>query len=400
MKSKKLSFLLLAVFFVQYMFVTSVNAETYKPEVVFKTSKGSITLKLDPLKAPRTVENFLKYVDEEFYDNTLFHRAIPGFVVQAGGYEKGMKLKKPHAAVKSESANRLKNSRGTISMARRMHPDTATSQFYINLADNASLDYKGKLQPGYTVFGSVSEGMDVIDKISEIETHMIEKFNDVPKEDVFILSAKRKQAQTAYVTENKVRAEPNDMERYIAGEHYTVLDNPVSTRNSKKIEVVEMFSYGCPHCYEFDPQFKQWETQQSDEIDSWSFPAVWNKPMKFFARAFYTAEKLNVLSEIHNPLFNAVVIKQKKLSTEEELSEFFAAYGVNKKRFSESFNSDGVIQQAQQAEARVKNYKPVGVPEIVVNGKYRIDRMRAGGMKEMLAIADFLVNKERDLLKK
>ena len=234
----------------------------------------------------------------------------------------------------------------------------------------------------------------------QIETHLIEKFNDVPKEDVFIISAKRKQVQTTYIKEVKVKDEPKDMERYIAGEHYTVLDNPVSTRNSKKIEVVEMFSYGCPHCYEFDPQFKAWEAQQSDEIDSWSFPAVWNKPMKFFAQAFYTAKQLNVLSEIHTPLFNAVVIKQKKLSTEAELASFFSGYGVDKNKFSKSFNSDEVIQQAQQAEARVKNYKPVGVPEIVVNGKYRIDRMRAGSMKEMLAVTEFLVNKELALLKK
>jgi len=400
MKRMKLIFLLLIAFYMQCMFLASVNAEAYKPEVVLNTNKGSITLKLDPLKAPGTVENFLRYVDEGFYDNTLFHRVIPGFVVQAGGFEKGMMNKKTHAPVKNESANNLKNSRGTISMARRSHPDTATSQFYINLAENSRLDYKSKFQPGYTVFGSVSEGMDVVDKISKIATHSVNKFNDVPEEDVFILSAKRKQVKIIYKADKKVNAEANEMERYIAGEHYTVLDKPVPTRNSNKIEVVEMFSYGCPHCYEFDPQFKEWAKAQSAEIDLWSFPAVWNKPMKVFAQAFYTAEKTGVLHKIHMSLFNAVVIKQKKLSTEVELADFFENYGVDKKLFSETFNSSEVKKQAQQAEEKVKSYKPVGVPEIIVNGKYRIDRMRAGSMTEMLAVADFLVNKERNLLKK
>ena len=145
MKFKQLFKLLLAALFLQGVFISATNAQEIKNdgnqiEVVFKTNKGSFTLMLNPLKAPRTVENFLKYVDEGFYDKTLFHRSIPGFVVQGGGFEKGLIQKETHKPVKNESSNLLKNSRGTISMARKSHPDTATSQFYINLGENTNLN--------------------------------------------------------------------------------------------------------------------------------------------------------------------------------------------------------------------------------------------------------------------
>ncbi len=404
MKFKNLSFLFIITIFIQALFVCQVtaktnDAKTYEPEVVFKTNKGSFTLKLYPLKAPKTVENFLRYVDEGFYNNTLFHRAISDFVIQGGGFEKGMKYKQPHAPVKNESANQLKNIRGSISMARRSHPDTATSQFYINLAENTKLDYINHQQPGYTVFGEISTGMDVIDAISMIQTHKVEKFTDVPTEDIVIISVTRKSIEYVHADKQQAVAPLHNMQRYIAGEHYVVLEQPVLTRDSNKIEVVEMFSYGCPHCYEFDSQFRAWSGKQSNEVDMWKFPAVWNESMKVYAKTFYTAKKLNVLDEIHTPLFNAVVIKQKKLSTENELAVFFENYGIDKKYFIQVFNSAEIARQAKQAQILVKDYKPAGVPEIIVNGKYRIDRMRAGGMQEMLAVADFLVQKERDLLK-
>jgi len=405
MKFKILYILFLIALFSHNFFIISVSAKseplkTYEPEIIVNTNKGSFTLKLYPLKAPKTVENFLRYVDEGFYENTVFHRAISNFVIQGGGFKKGMKYKKPHAPVKKESANQLKNIRGAVSMARRSHPDTATSQFYINLTENPSLDFKSRVQPGYTVFAAISEGMDVIDKISTIPTHSVDKFTDVPKEDVVILSVKRKAAEYVAKSEKKQATPLHTMQRYIAGEHYIVLDQPVLTRDSNKVEVIEMFSYGCPHCYEFDSQFRAWGGKQSKEVDLWTFPAVWNESMKVYAKTFYTAKKLNILNKIHTPLFNAVVVKQKKLSTEKELADFFANYGVDKKQFSEIFNSEKITQQAKQAQSWVRSYKPVGVPEIIVNGKYRIDRMRAGSMKEMLAVADFLVNKEREFLKK
>lgn len=189
-------------------------------------------------------------------------------------------------------------------------------------------------------------------------------------------------------------------EQFIAGEHYVVLDKPVATRDSSKIEVVEMFTYGCPHCYEFESLIKAWGKQQGGDVDLWYFPAVWNQSMELFARAFYVAHALNVADKIHFPLFTTLVIEQKSIANESNLADFFVQHGVEKRSFTEVFNSTEVENQVKQAEARVRSYKPAGAPEIIVNGKYRIDRMRAGGLAEMLAVVDFLINKERAMLKK
>ncbi len=369
-------------------------------EVTFETSKGSFTLQLYPEKAPKTVANFLGYVDEGFYDNMIFHRIIPNFVIQGGGFEKGMKPKKPRAPVKSESDNLVKNTRGTISMARKTHPDTATSQFFINVADNSRLDWKADYQPGYTVFGKVTDGMDVIDTIASTPTHTVDKMRDVPEEDVVILSARRKSSLAAQGAGEKTHASAQKQEEFVAGEHYIVLERPVPTRDNNKIEVVEMFSYGCPHCYEFEASLKEWGKQQSGEVDFWVFPAVWNKPMALYAQAFYAAHELNVADKIHQPLFTAIVVEHKSIRNENDLAEFFAQHGVDKEDFSRVFNSTEVTAQVKHAEERVRLYRPVGVPEIIVNGKYRVDRMRAGGLVEMLAVADFLIEKERAVLKK
>jgi len=390
----------------QGVFAAETNSEdtsskSHAPvEVVFATSEGAFTLELTEDKAPITVANFLSYVDEGFYDNTVFHRVIPGFVIQGGGFEKGMKARrKTRAPIKNESGNRLKNSRGTITMARRTHPDTATSQFFINLADNERLDYRSEYQPGYAVFGKVTAGMDVIDKIAGLPTRTVDRFNDVPDEDVVVLSAKRKGAIPAQDGAAEADAAEQKKERFVAGEHYFVLERPVPTRDSARIEVVEMFSYGCPHCYELDAPIREWSKQQSGDVDFRVIPAVWNKPMELYARAFYTAEELNVAEKIHQPLFSAIVIEQKSIRNESDLAGIFARHGVDKKAFSDVFHSTAVETGTRHAEERVRLYKPVGVPEIIVNGKYRIDRMRAGGLTEMLAVADFLVNKERLMLK-
>jgi thiol:disulfide interchange protein DsbA len=176
------------------------------------------------------------------------------------------------------------------------------------------------------------------------------------------------------------------------------LDRPVPTRDNSKIEVVEMFTYGCPHCYEFEPLVKAWGKQQASDVDFWVFPAVWSRPMKLYARAFYIANELNVSDKIHAPLFDAIVIDQKSIRNEGDLADFFESYGVDRKDFTEAFNSTEIETQVTHAEERVRLYKPVGAPEIIVNGKYRIDRMRAGGLAEMLSVVDYLVNKERNML--
>ena len=407
MKIGRLLFFILITLFAQGMFAAEVDTKDTTPkktppvEVIFETNMGSFTLELYPEKAPVTVANFLTYVDEGFYENSIFHRVVPDFVIQTGGFEKGMKPKpKTHAPIKNESSNRLKNIAGTISMARRTHPDTATSQFYINLSHNASLDYKSDLQPGYTVFGSVSQGTNVIEKIARVPTIAVDRFKDVPEEDVVVLSARRKGVTVAQGDTKKADASAPKKEGFVAGEHYVVLDRPVPTRDSSKIEVVEMFSYGCPHCYEFEAPIKAWSKQQSGDVDFWVFPAVWNKSMELYAGAFYAARELNVAEKIHQPLFTAIVIDQKSIRNESDLAEYFAKHGIDKKAFTEALNSTAVKTKVKHAEERVRLYKPVGVPEIIVNGKYRVDRMRAGGLTEMLAVTEYLVNKERDTLKK
>ena len=364
--------------------------DTSSNHVIFETNMGSFTLELNPEKAPKTVANFLTYVDEGFYDNTLFHRVIPNFVIQGGGFETGMEIKQTHSPVINESDNGLKNTRGAISMARTKNPDSATSQFFINEVHNITLDSYGD-KPGYTVFGKVIEGMKVIDEITRVETTRSGRHKDVPKEDVVILSAKRK---------GSINASVKKQVQFIEGEHYVVLDKPIATRDNGKIEVVEMFSYGCPHCYEFEPLIKNWSKKQGDDVDFWFFPAVWNKPMNLLAQAFYTAEELTVAEKIHLPLFSKVVLEQQSVRNESDLADLFEKYGVDKKDFAQAFNSKNVKQQVVKAEQRVADYKPVGVPEIVVNGKYRIGRMRAGGQAEMLAVVDFLIKKERTILDK
>jgi thiol:disulfide interchange protein DsbA len=198
----------------------------------------------------------------------------------------------------------------------------------------------------------------------------------------------------------KPEALKKQQEQFIPGEHYIVLDKPVPTRDSSKVEVVEAFSYGCPHCYRVEPMIAQWREQQVSDVDFWQFPAVWSQVMRLYARTFYTAEMLKVAETMHLPLFTAILLEQKQLSNESELAGFFVKHGVDKKDFTKAYNSSTVEKQVKQAEVRVRRYKLASVPEIVVNGKYRVDPMRAGGRTQMLAVVDFLVNKERALLKK
>jgi cyclophilin family peptidyl-prolyl cis-trans isomerase len=158
--------------------------------VEFDTTLGSFIVQLDAEAAPGTVENFLKYVDDGFFDGLIFHRVIPGFMVQGGGMEPGMRQKKGREPIKNEASNGLKNLRGTLAMARTNDIHSASSQFFVNLADNAFLDHRSG-NYGYAVFGRVTEGMDVIDKIAQVKTGRRQGHEDVPVEDVVITKAKR-----------------------------------------------------------------------------------------------------------------------------------------------------------------------------------------------------------------
>ena len=157
------------------------------------TSMGEITLELDAENAPITVENFLSYVDTGHYDNTIFHRVIPGFVIQGGGMVSGMQEKKTGAPIQNEADNGLKNLTGSICMARTNVPHSATSQFFINLKDNHFLDHTEKTESGwgYAVFGRVVSGMDVVEKIAGVETGNVGYHSDVPLEDVVLEKAQR-----------------------------------------------------------------------------------------------------------------------------------------------------------------------------------------------------------------
>ncbi|MBK5355333.1 peptidylprolyl isomerase [Pseudomonas sp. TH41] len=157
------------------------------PHVLLDTTNGQIEIELDPVKAPKSTENFLKYVDSGFYNNTIFHRVIPGFMIQGGGFTQQMQQKETKEPIKNEHNNGLKNVRGTLSMARTSDPDSATSQFFVNVKDNDFLDNGD----GYAVFGKVVKGMDVVDVIVNSQTTTKSGMKDVPADPVFIKSAKR-----------------------------------------------------------------------------------------------------------------------------------------------------------------------------------------------------------------
>lgn len=161
------------------------------PQVELETSKGKIVLELYPAKTPETVKNFLLYVDTTYYDNTIFHRVIPKFMIQGGGFTADMKKKPGRAPIKNEADSGLKNDRGTIAMARTREPHSATAQFFINTVNNDFLNFKRKdIQSwGYAVFGRVVKGMEVVDEISKTKTGVSGGYRDVPIEPVVILKA-------------------------------------------------------------------------------------------------------------------------------------------------------------------------------------------------------------------
>jgi peptidyl-prolyl cis-trans isomerase B (cyclophilin B) len=162
-----------------------------RPLVLFETSQGEFTLELDPEKAPLSVENFLQYVDADFYKGLIFHRVIKDFVVQGGGMTFALKEKPGWKTLRNEAGNGLKNLRGTVAMARAPEPHSASSQFYVNLADNAELDHVDDSDEGYgyAVFGKVVDGMDVIDAIGAVPTESRQGFDDVPVKSVTIKGA-------------------------------------------------------------------------------------------------------------------------------------------------------------------------------------------------------------------
>ncbi len=165
--------------------------EKKHPVVLFKTNIGNFKIELYPEKAPVTVQNFLDYVEEGHYNDTIYHRVIDGFMIQGGGFNKEFEQKPTKKPIKNEADNGLKNERGTIAMARTNEVNSATCQFFINVVNNAFLDFKSKAphEYGYCVFGKIIEGMDVIDKIRKVKTGSQGSYRDVPTETIEILAA-------------------------------------------------------------------------------------------------------------------------------------------------------------------------------------------------------------------
>lgn len=185
-------------------------------------------------------------------------------------------------------------------------------------------------------------------------------------------------------------------ERYVAGTHYVVLPTPVKTHDPEKIEVVEVFWYGCGHCFRFEPLIESWSANLAPDVDFVRFPGMWNDLMKIHAQAFYTAEALGKLDEMHEPIFDAINIKGERLQNEQQLSAFFVKYGVSAEDFSKTFNSFAVRTKVNQAETKMRDYQIRSTPNMVVNGKYLISTGEAvATQEEMLEVVNFLVNKER-----
>ncbi len=181
------------VFASAFLMFAGTVAEAANPKVLMKTSKGDITIELFADKAPITVKNILAYVDAKFYDGTIFHRVIKGFMIQGGGYTAAFVEKPSKPAIKNEAANGLKNTRGSLAMARTPDVDSATNQFFINLVDNAFLNHRDNTPDGYgyCVFGNVTAGLDVVDAIAASPTGAARGMRDVPRETITILSVRR-----------------------------------------------------------------------------------------------------------------------------------------------------------------------------------------------------------------
>ena len=183
-------------------------------------------------------------------------------------------------------------------------------------------------------------------------------------------------------------------ERFVAGTHYRVLESPVRTADSAKIEVVELFWYGCPGCYAFEPHMAAWESRQTDEIDHKRLPAVWNPITRLHAQAYFTAQVLGALDATHDPFFDAYHVQRNRLQNEVVIREFFESCGISQQDFDRVFNSFAVRTRINQAEAQMKSYGDPQTPSIYVNGKYVVT-LGPDGFQHMLDVVDYLVGIEQ-----
>ena len=183
---------------------------------------------------------------------------------------------------------------------------------------------------------------------------------------------------------------------YTSGTHYETLPAAVRTNDAEKIEVLEVFWYGCGHCFRFQPLVDHWAENAPDDVDYLRFPAIWNELMKVHAQAYYTAERLGVVDQVHGPIFEAINLQNNRLQNERQLATLFARYGVSEEAFSQAFNSFPVRTAVNQAERKMTEYQIRSTPNVIVNGKYLVTTNEAvRTQQEMLDVVDFLVNLER-----
>ena len=190
-------------------------------------------------------------------------------------------------------------------------------------------------------------------------------------------------------------AAPAGAENLAEGIDYVRLAAPQPTSDASKIEVVELFWYGCPHCYHLEPLLNKWTATLPDDVVFVRVPAILGPRWDVLARAYYTAEMLGVLDKIHEPLFKAIHERKQKFENEDALAEFFAAQGVDEKQFRETFKSFGVASKVNRARQMTQRYGISGVPALVIDGKYRTSASEAGSHEDMLKVSDGLIAEER-----
>lgn len=184
--------------------------------------------------------------------------------------------------------------------------------------------------------------------------------------------------------------------RFVEGTHYTALPATVKTHDPSKIEVVEVFWYGCAHCFRFEPLIEDWAANAPADVEYVRFPGIWNALMKIHAQVFYAAEAMGKLEVLHEPIFNAINVEGNLLQNERQVSALFAKYDVSPEEFSRAFNSFSVKTKVNQAETKMREYQVRSTPNVIVNGKYLVSTDGAvRTQQEMLEVVDFLVNKER-----
>lgn len=185
--------------------------------------------------------------------------------------------------------------------------------------------------------------------------------------------------------------------KYRAGEHYEVIEVPVKTVTPGKIEVTEVFWYGCSHCFAFEPILNPWSKTLADDVELVKSPAVWRDSMAAHARIFYTAKSMGILDKVHGKVFEAMHgAERKALVDEKEIKALFVALGADPEQFSKVYSSFSVSSQVQQAGSRARSFMITGTPELVVGGRFRISATKAGGQKGMLDVADFLIEQIRE----